>query len=134
MTSNFSEPLYKHPDLFVAPCEFGQGVFTREPLPSNTTLEECHHLRLRSNECEGMLNDYVYGLEPDENDDVEYFSLPLGFGSIFNHADDHNTEYWHDVTRELIIFYTIKNVAAGEQLFINYGNNWWEERGIQPDS
>jgi len=134
ISDSYLEPLYKHPDLVVAPCEFGQGVFTTEPIPPNTTLEECHHLRLQSDECEGLLSDYVYGLENDEKDDVEYFSLPLGYGSIFNHADNHNTEYWHDVHRDLIVFYTIKDVAAGEQLFVNYGKEWWETREMQPSS
>ncbi len=131
------KPLYRHPNLVVAPCEFGHGVFSTTPMPSGTTLEECHHLCIKDNECDGILNDYVYKLDLNKSEGEEapvYYSLPLGFGSIFNHSDDHNTDYWHDEERELIIFYTIKDVAASEQLFINYGKEWWDGRDIKPVS
>ena len=132
-----SQPLFRHPDLVVAPCSFGHGVFTTEYIPADTTLEECHHLRIRVDDCLSIINDYVYGLEPDPDQaehGVEYRSLPLGYGSIFNHSDDHNTEYWHDTERDLIVFYTIRGVSAGEQLFVNYGKDWWKSRDCTPDS
>ena len=34
--------------------------------------------------------------------------------------------------RDLIVFHTIKDVSAGEQLFINYGEAWWETRELTP--
>lgn len=129
------KPLFKHPALLVAPCEFGHGVFVSDPIPAHTTLEECHHLRITDNECGGILDDYVFGLEPDTNEtetESVYYSLPLGWGCIYNHAEEHNTDYWHDADRDLIIFYTIKDVAAGDQLFVNYGREWWETREMTP--
>jgi hypothetical protein len=126
-----SKALFRHPDLVVAPCEFGHGVFATEYIPAHTTLEECHHLRIGEEECLGIINDYVYGLDPEHDDSgeaSECYSLPLGCGSIFNHAGEHNTEYWHDTERDLIVFHTIKDVSAGEQLFINYGKAWWDTR------
>jgi hypothetical protein len=129
------QPLFRHPNLVVASCEYGYGVFTTAPLPADTTIEECHHLRLKKEDCSGVIDDYVYGLEPDEQDSeegTEYYSLPLGWGSIFNHADHHNTEYWHDTDRDLIVFHTVKDVPAGQQLFINYGEPWWETRELTP--
>ena len=136
MNKGLTQPLFRHPNLVVAPCKFGLGVFATDDIPADTTLEECYHLRIRDKDCSGILNDYVYHLEPDEKDikeHVEYYSLPLGCGSIYNHADNHNTDYWHDTERDLIIFYTITDVCAGEQLFINYGNDWWETRERAPD-
>jgi uncharacterized protein len=137
MNKDLTQLLFKHPNLVVAPCKFGHGVFTTGYIPADTTVEECYHLRIREKDCSGILNDYVYYLEPDDKsikEAVEYYSLPLGCGSIYNHADNHNTEYWHDSERDLIIFYTITDVSAGEQLFINYGKDWWETRERRPDN
>ena len=120
MSKLLSKPLIKHEDVVVAPSKFGHGVFATKPIPADTTLEECHHLRIKKEDCQGIIDDYVYGLEPDQNntkEESECYSLPLGWGSIFNHNDDHNTEYWHDTERDLIVFYTVKDVSAGEQLF-----------------
>ena len=136
MKHPLSQSLFRHPDLVVAPCKFGHGVFATEPIPAHTTLEECYHLRIKKDDCSGIIDDYVYGLEADEEDPLEssdYYSLPLGCGSIFNHSDDHNTEYWHDTERDLIVFHTIRDVSAGEQLFINYGKEWWETRECLPE-
>ncbi len=135
MNKLLNKALYRHPDLVVAPCELGHGVFATENIPAETTLEECHHLRIKAEDCSGIIDDYVYGLESGHNpseEASEYYSLPLGLGSIFNHAEEHNTAYWHDTERDLIVFYTIKDVAAGEQLFINYGKDWWDTRDRTP--
>lgn len=141
MSKLSSQPLYKHPHVVVAPSKYGHGVFATEPIPADTTLEECHHLRIRTEDCGGIIDDYVYSLAPENENsgteseiESEYYSLPLGWGSIFNHSDHHNTEYWHDTDRDLIVFHTIKDISAGEQLFINYGEAWWETRELMPDN
>ena len=131
MIELLSQTLFKHSLLVVAPCEFGHGVFATEHIPADTTLEECHYLRVEKEDCSGIINDYVYNMEPDpgaSEAESEYYSLPLGYGSIFNHDNDHNTEYWHDTDRDLIVFHTIRDISPGEQLFINYGKEWWETR------
>lgn len=137
MTDTAFQPLFKHPDLVVAPCEFGHGVFAAAGIPAHTTLEECHHLRIPSEDCQGILDDYVFGLEPEADATEaasEYYSLPLGWGCIYNHSDTPNTAYWHDADRDLIVFHTIRPVRAGEQLFVNYGREWWETREMKPGS
>ena len=97
-------------------------------------MEECPYLRIKADECAGTLDDYVFNLESEEdNGDTAYYSLVLGWGSLFNHSYDHNTEYWHDTDRDLIVFHTIKKVSAGDQLFVNYGKEWWDSRALTPE-
>jgi SET domain-containing protein len=135
MSELLSQPLFKHPHLVVVPCEFGHGVFATEHIPADTTLEECHHLRIKKEDCSGIMDDYVYNIAPDPDaseEESECYAFILGYGSIFNHADDHNTEYWHDTDRDLIVFHSIRDIAAGEQLFVNYGKDWWETRECTP--
>ena len=136
MNKLLSQPLFRHPNLVVAPCKLGHGVFATQRIPADTTLEECYHLRIREEDCSGIIDDYVYFIaeEEDSQEPSECYSLPLGFGSLFNHSDEHNTEYWHDTERDLIVFHTIKDVSAGEQLFINYGRDWWETRDCTPEN
>ena len=128
-----TKPLFRHPDIVISPCDFGHGIFATRTLPPDTTLEECPYLRIRADECAGTLDDYVFNLETaEENGDADIYSLVLGWGSLFNHADKHNTEYWHDTDRDLIVFHTIKKVPAGKQLFVNYGRDWWDSRELTP--
>jgi hypothetical protein len=128
------KPLYRNPDIVLSECAYGHGVFTTKSIPADTTLEECPYLRIRAGECADALDDYVFNLETaEENSDDDVYSLVLGWGSLFNHSYHHNTEYWHDTERDLIVFHTIKKVAAGRQLFVNYGREWWDSRALQPE-
>jgi hypothetical protein len=128
------KPLFRHPNIVIFPCDFGHGIFTTTFLRADTTLEECPYLRIKADECAGILDDYVFNMETaEENGESDYYSLVLGWGSLFNHAEDHNTEYWHDTERNLIVFHTIREVAAGHQLFVNYGQEWWQSRELTPD-
>ena len=126
--------LYRHPNIVISTCAFGHGIFTTKAIPADTTLDECPYLRISADECADTLDDYVFNLEPSEEDgDSEVYSLVLGWGSLFNHSYEHNTEYWHDTDRDLIVFHTIKKVSAGKQLFVNYGKDWWESRDLEPE-
>ena len=131
---NKRKSLYRNPDIVISPCAYGHGIFTIKTIPADTTLEECPYLRIPADECVGTLDDYVFNLESaEDNGSGEVYSLVLGWGSLFNHCDQHNTEYWHDTDRDLIVFHTIKKVAAGKQLFVNYGNEWWQSRNRTPE-
>ena len=76
MSKLSSQPLFRHPGLVVAPCNFGHGVFVTEHIPAETTLEECHHLRISEEDCAGIIDDYVYGLESDDDGSEEASEMP----------------------------------------------------------
>ncbi len=131
---NNHQPPFRHPHIIISPCEYGYGIFTTKSISADTTLEECPYLRIKEDECSGPLDDYLFNLESaEENGESDYYSLVLGWGSLFNHSYQHNTEYWHDTERDLIVFYTIKKVSAGKQLFVNYGKEWWNSRELTPE-
>lgn len=132
---NKLHPLYRHPGIVVSPCGFGHGIFATTFLPADTTLEECPFLRIPASICAGILDDYVFDMEPEDDGEEEssWYSLVLGWGSLFNHSDRHNTEYWYDPDRHLIVFHTIRAVEPGNQLFVNYGKSWWDSRSLIPE-
>lgn len=53
--------------------------------------------------------------------------LVLGLGEIFNHSDTPNVKYelqnfiQNGVSRKVMVFSAIRDIAPGEQLFIDYG-------------
>lgn len=48
------------------------------------------------------------------------YALALGYGSIYNHADDPNLEFNRDVEDLAIRFNALRTIEIGEQLTINY--------------
>jgi SET domain-containing protein len=55
----------------------------------------------------------------------------LGLGMLFNHSAEPNLEYVQD-DPTTIVFRTVRKVKSGDELTIDYGDEWWETRGLEP--
>ena len=101
----------------------GRGVIATEDIAKGETIEVCPVLELTAEEANGVLTDYIVGL----GDDVEGSALMLGYGSLYNHSDEPNAEYLHEAD-DAYSFVATRDIAAGEQVTISYGEDWWETR------
>jgi SET domain-containing protein len=106
----------------------GRGVFAARPIKAGETIEECPTLEVGENDASGLLGDYVFGSASNEQGVV----LPLGFGMLYNHSSEPNTEYVEDEPG-VIAFLATRDIAAGEECTIDYGEEWWDTRGLEPD-
>ena len=105
----------------------GRGVFATRAFAEGDTVEVCPTLEIPDAESAGKLADYVFGTE-----DEKVVLLILGFGMLYNHAAEANVEYVQDAP-DTISYVTLRDVKAGEELTISYGDEWWEGRGIVPE-
>lgn len=64
---------------------------------------------------ETILNNYVYAYKK------QGVAVALGSGSLFNHSVRPNLRY--KVRGKRLIFWAIRDIKKGEQLFVNYGYN-----------
>ncbi|MFM2010791.1 MAG: hypothetical protein RLZZ479_1182, partial [Bacteroidota bacterium] len=55
-------------------------------------------------------------------------AIPLGYGGIYNHSDNNNCQFMNDMDNGLLYIITLKNINAGEQLLVNYGNDWFDSK------
>jgi SET domain-containing protein len=101
----------------------GRGVIATKDIAKGETIEVCPVLELTSDEANGVLTDYIVGL----GDDVDGSALMLGYGSLYNHAEDPNAEYLHE-TDDAYSFVATRDIAAGEEVTISYGKEWWASR------
>jgi SET domain-containing protein len=72
----------------------------------------------------GILKDYIFRY--DENHHI----LSLGYGSMYSHNDNPNTQYKiitnnNDIS---MLYIAIKPIKKDEEIFINYGESWWDSR------
>jgi hypothetical protein len=69
-------------------------------------------------------------------DAPEKFALVLGYGSIYNHADQPNQRYSADPENQAMIYTAVREINTGEQLTVSYNQvaegaqprqrNWFE--------
>ena len=103
--------------------EHGRGVIATAEIAEGETIEVCPIIELEEGEATGLLNDYTVNL----GDDRPGVALLLGYGSLYNHADEPNAEYIAEAD-DAYTFVAVRDIAAGEQITISYGEEWWATR------
>jgi SET domain-containing protein len=119
--------LLSKPAIRVGEGPFGRGVFAARAIAAGETLELCPTLEVGEDDASGLLADYVFGSAQDDHGVV----LPLGYGMLYNHSAEPNTEYVEEEPG-VIAFLATKPIAAGEECVIDYGPEWWDTRGLEP--
>ena len=107
---------------------YGRGVFATRAFAKGDAVESCPTLELHSDDVSGRLGDYVFGSRRERG-----LRRPtLGYGMLYNHSYEANCEYVQDGP-DVITFVTTRAVKAGEELTIDYGEEWWSTRNLEPD-
>lgn len=121
--------------IFVAASDIhGQGVFAARDIEEGEVIEVCPIILFPLAQLEHVrktvLDDYYF----DWGEEGEWFAFCLGYGSLYNHSYEPNAEYGMDFEARTIDFYCIRNIAAGDEILINYNGDadnrskvWFEQ-------
>lgn len=118
----------------------GFGVFARKNIKKDSLIGEYTGI-VRSHTVNPD-SKYAFAyptmvIEGKENDDLVIDAADSGNVTRFvNHSTTHkNVEnsFFYDDSGRHVIFYAGRDIKAGEQLFIDYGPDYWEKLGIQPE-
>ena len=115
------------PGLEIREGRLGRGVFAARAFAEGEVVEDCPTLEVADGDVTGTLSDYVFS----SGEDGEVLLL-LGYGMLYNHSADPNLEYVQYEPR-MISFVTTRPVEAEEELTIDYGVEWWQGRGLEPE-
>lgn len=113
----------ERPALYVRKVRgMGRGVFAGRAFRKGEVIEVCPVIRVGASDgaVSGGLAHYVFkwgagGLE---------LAVALGYGSLYNHSPDPNARFTPRTTRDDVVFRAARDIAAGEQIFIDYE---WDE-------
>jgi uncharacterized protein len=113
------------PYLYIGPTEGkGRGVFTRERIPPGTVVEVAPVIVMgkadRTHLDQTLLHDYIFewGKVKDQ------CCMALGYVPMYNHSYASNCEYFMDFEAATIFIKTVRAIANGEELTINYNGDW----------
>ncbi|MBF0587281.1 SET domain-containing protein-lysine N-methyltransferase [Prosthecochloris sp. N3] len=109
----------------------GRGMFALQNIPGGQIIERCPVLELGEDDVGGELVNYVF-----YGDDSSTRLVAMGNGMLFNHSSFPNVGYYLEDTPlgpELVL-YTLRDVKEGEELFYNYGDEWWSSRDMSMKS
>jgi uncharacterized protein len=123
------------------PCLFikessdkGRGVFTDEALAIDTIVEVAPVIVMPKADREHLdktvLHDYIFIW--GENEDQ--CCMALGMIPIYNHSYNSNCDYFMDFEAQTIMIKTVKAIAIGEELLINYNGAWDDKTALWFDA
>ena len=110
----------------------GWGVFAEQDFFPGDLVEACHYIAVEKSHNNFL--DYSFGFrmkDPRREVDDDYSALILGFGSIYNHSNLPHLTYIFDHPRHVINFYARRPIMRGEEIFIDYGEEWFSSRGVE---
>lgn len=98
----------------------GRGVFTSRPIKKDTIIEESPAIVMSQRERQLLdqtaLHDYIF----EWGDDSTQCCMATGYVPLYNHSYDANCEYEMEFSKKIIRITAMKDIAKGEELFINY--------------
>lgn len=107
----------------------GRGVFAIESISAGEVIEVCPILALPT---DPMMDNFIlidyrfsYPCKPRSEmmeGELRYV-IPLGYGSIYNHADDNNAIWRQHSEYEALEFYAIRDIFPGEEICTRYSKS-----------
>ena len=109
----------------------GRGMFAHVAIPAETIVELAPVIVMSEQDRihldKTLLHDYIFEWQPNGEN---LCCMALGNIPIYNHSYDSNCEYFMDYEESLMFIKTVRNIAAGEELTINYNGDWNDEKKI----
>ena len=104
----------------------GHGVFALVPIAKDDTIERCTYLVIDDDDLQeaNRLNDYLFNSPGAEGD----YLLMMGHGMLYNHSTQANASWEIDDDNRFVRFYATQDIAAGEEILHDYGDEYWDTR------
>ena len=112
------EKLYHNSKIQICRSEVHRwGVFATKDIKQHEVLEESPYFSVPLEEvaCSPSCEAYTYWLQDG------YSLIGMGYAGLYNHSLDPNADYQVDKISETITHYALRDIAAGTEVFINYG-------------
>ena len=108
----------------------GRGMFTNELILTDTIIEIAPVIVMSAADRilldKTLLHDYIF----EWGTDKAQCCMALGFVPIYNHSYNSNCEYFMDYSTETIMLKAVKNIEAGEEVFINYNGDFNDKTAL----
>lgn len=121
-----------HHTLYIAGTENkGRAVFTTDSIPADTIIEESPVIVMTGEQRklldQTLLHDYIFEWQPDGAD---MCCMALGWIPIYNHSYSSNCEYFMNYEEQTMCIKTVRDIAAAEELTINYNGDWNDTKPV----
>ena len=101
-----------------------KGVFANYPIKKNQIVEIAPYIVV--NDKTPIIN-YVFYFQ-----EQKVYCLVFGYGSVYNHSNNPNVRFNVRDDNQNFEYIANRDIQKGEELFIDYGAEYWTSRKIKP--
>lgn len=109
----------------------GRGMFALEAIPAYQIIENAPVIVMSAEERklldQTLLHDYIFEWTPHGQ---QQCIMALGNVPIYNHSYASNAEYAMDYENQSISIQSVREIAPGEEITINYNGDWNDEKPL----
>lgn len=136
MNLNLQQPSYIAPTKIIVGDSSiqGRGVFATVNINKGNIIERCPLIQMeyRSKyQLDPTIFGYMYArYQNDEETEKHGFIMYVaaGYGMLYNHQDEPNALWKFNYPQLLGDIIAIKDIKAGDEIFINYGNCYFNNK------
>ena len=101
----------------------GRGIYSTEDIEVGTVVEIAPVIVLPEADSTLIDRTFLYNYYFLWGDEHKNYAICLGYGSLYNHSYSPNCIYETYYDDNVIHFVAIKDIAAGEELTVNYNHD-----------
>lgn len=100
----------------------GRGVVAKRPFRAGETIERPPVIVIPASDAPKIRATSLAGYYFEWGEDCQQAAIALGYGSLYNHSYAPNARYVFRESEECLEFLALREIAAGEEITINYNN------------
>ena len=116
----------------------GRGVFAGQDFEEGDVIEVCPVIVVPADQYRHIeltvLGHYVFNWRGSAPFPVDRraVAVVLGRGGLHNHSPDPNAAWENDLEENVMRFFAVRPIAAGEEIMINYGRRAYRRGSVDP--
>lgn len=130
-----SRRYYVNPKIEVRKSKIhGVGVYAKKGIKKNEVLEECHYIILKDAQWDKVprpLWEYIFSWTNELPDSKAKAAVVFGSGALYNSSSKPNADWETSVKKNRFIFFATRDIKAGEEILVDYGDDYWDTRNIK---
>ena len=112
--------LQQHPGLYFAPSgKHRYGMYCTEDIAAGSVIEICPIIIIPADQAREIVRSHIlyeYYFEWKKDS----IAVALGYGSLYNHAENPNAEFQPDYKNQYIIFTASRDIPSGTEILVAY--------------
>lgn len=103
----------------------GQTIETAPGILINQNLVKASYYLMRM---EGISDEMLKIDQYATSWDEDHIFLPLGWVGLYNHSENPSACFSQNLENQTISVISLRQIFSGEEITVNYGENWWNNK------